>query len=161
MGTFTWWPSMSLIAFTPGDISRCAFWNANARTQSIFASASGSIGVPSKNGPAMSTFCAGHRELERLGGAAHREQEAALLDEVVHPPGHGLLERGHVGEAVALRGGEVVVALLDEPRRVAEPEVQLVLLAGEILVVQVDPVELGEVALSISSSQICVYSMPA
>ncbi len=41
-----------------GSFSRWAFWQAIARDQSSFASASGSIGVPSANAAAMSTSCA-------------------------------------------------------------------------------------------------------
>jgi hypothetical protein len=54
-GTFTWWPSMSLMAFTPPANSSRAPCTANVRAQSIRASASGSMGEPSENGPAMST----------------------------------------------------------------------------------------------------------
>src|SRR5690348_8975278 len=45
-GTFTWWPSMSLIELTYADGSRWASLNANERFQSIFASAFGSAGEP-------------------------------------------------------------------------------------------------------------------
>ena len=72
------------------------------------------------------------------------------------------LSAGNRREAELLRRRQVAVALLDEPRRVAEAEVQLVELAGEVLVVQVQPVVLRQVAArSTSSSQTVVYSMPA
>jgi hypothetical protein len=43
------------------------------------------------------------------------------------------------------RRREVAIARLDEPGRVAEAEEELVLLAGEVLVMQMDPVELRQV----------------
>jgi hypothetical protein len=52
------------------------------------------------------------------------------------------LSAGIVAEPESLRGVEVALALLDEPRRIAEAEVQLVQLPGEVLVEQVDPVVL-------------------
>ena len=89
---------------------------------------------------------AGDRQLERLGRAAHREQEPAALDELANLLGDVLLERRHVREAKPLRRRRVLLQQIDEPRRVAIAEVELVELAREVLVVQMQPVVLREIA---------------
>ena len=61
--------------------------------------------------------------------------------------GDVLLERGHVREAEALRRRRVLLQQVDEPGRVAVGEIELVELAGEVLVVQVQPVVLREIAV--------------
>ncbi|MFN9941825.1 MAG: hypothetical protein ACK56I_20350, partial [bacterium] len=80
---------------------------------------------------------AGQREVERLGGAAHGEEEAAAVDEGANPLRHRLLERRDVRLPEGARGGEVAIALRHEPGGVAVGEVELVELPGEVLVVQV------------------------
>jgi hypothetical protein len=63
------------------------------------------------------------------------------------PFGHRLLERRHVVVAELARREHVTVSLRHKPRRVAIGQVQLVELTGEVFVVQVHPVVLGEIAL--------------
>ena len=96
---------------------------------------------------AMSTFCAGDRQLERLGRAAHREQKSAALDELPDLLGDVLLERRNVGEAEPLRRRRVLLQQVDEPGCVAIGQVELVQLPGEVLVVQMQPVVLRQIAV--------------
>ena len=87
------------------------------------------------------------RELQCLRRAAHREQEAAALHEGAQPLGDILLEPRYAGVAESLGRGGILRHHLTEPGRVTVAQMKFVELAREVLVVQMHPVVLREVAL--------------
>src|SRR5205085_11331681 len=76
---------------------------------------------------------AGHCQLHRLCRSTHCEQESAPLDELSDLFRDVLLECWNIGEAEALRGGEILLHQLDEPGRLTIREIELVQLTGEVL----------------------------
>src|SRR5260221_2715295 len=89
----------------------------------------------------------GDRQLECFGGRRIIKKKATALDECPDFLGHVLLECRHAREAHSIGGGGILCDEVTKPRRVAIAQVELVELPREILVVEVQPVELGEVAL--------------
>ncbi len=87
----------------------------------------------------------GYRQLERLGRTAHREQKAAVLHELPHPLANRLLQVRDCLKAEPAGRRQVSLVLLDEPWSTAIGNVELAELAGEILVMQVQPVVLGKI----------------
>ena len=88
------------------------------------------------------------RPLQTLANvvAALREEEPAAFHELTNLFGDVLLEPGHVRVAKSFGRRRVFLQKVDEPRRVAIGEIELVELAGEVLMVQMQPVVLREVA---------------
>jgi hypothetical protein len=97
----TWWPSTSLSAFRNGRLEARVPEGEGARPLHL------PIGV--RVGRRAVHLRAGHvdvaprdREVERLGGAAHGEQEAAVLDVLPDALRDRLLHRRHRAHAVLL-----------------------------------------------------------
>ena len=82
----------------------------------------------------------GERQVDRLGGGAHREQEAAVPDVVPDVSRHGLLQVGDRRHAQLLRRIRVEPHHLGEPRLAGVNEIELRVLTREILVMQMQPV---------------------
>ncbi len=82
----------------------------------------------------------GERQLDRLGRRAHREQKAPVRDVLADGPRYAFLEVGHVMEPEPACGVRVESHHLGEPRLTGVEEIEFRILAGEVLVVQVQPV---------------------
>ena len=118
-------------------------WRSGRRARGPTASwrdASGSIGVPSAYDAAMSTPVGGQREVERLGGGAHREEESAPLDELARSPRPRPASPPARWEAELPGHGAVALHHVHQPGSAGVVQEELGVLAGEVLVVQMQPV---------------------
>ena len=86
-------------------------------------------------------------DVKGVGGRAHGEEEAARGHVLVDFDDYGLLLRGDLGVAEAARHLLVRDLLFAVPSLIAVRAVELAVLAGEILVVQVQPIVVVERAL--------------
>ncbi len=84
------------------------------------------------------------REVQRLRGSAHREQEPTALDVRAHRSRDGLLQRRHRLESQGARRARLQPHRLDVPRRGALRLVELRELTGEILVMQMQPLVISQ-----------------
>ena len=109
--------------------------------------ASGSMGESSANAAAMSTPSLASAR-SSVSVAVHiAKRNPAAVDEVGDRAGDGALLRRHGREAQRPRHGPVALDHLGEPRRAGVVQHELGVLAGEVFVVQVEPVVLLEPAL--------------
>ncbi len=86
------------------------------------------------------------RQVDRLRRRAHGEEEAAAIDVLPNSHRYRLLETRRVGQPESPRCAAVTGHLLLQPGRACVRQVELGVLAGEILVVQMQPVVAAQFA---------------
>ena len=86
-------------------------------------------------------------DVKGVGGRAHGEEEATRGQVLVDLDDHGLLLLGDLGVAEAVGHLLVLGLLFAVPSLIAVGAIELAVLAGEILVVQVQPIVVVECAL--------------
>ena len=107
----------------------------------------GGVGrVPVKHGPTNVHPLSRKGDVVAVGARTHRKQETATQDKIADRSGHFTLHLTHFLEAHELGGGALAFYLRLVPRRAAVGLVELPVLSCEILVVQVQPIVLGQLA---------------
>ena len=86
----------------------------------------------------------GEGHVVAVGGRAHGKEKASTHHEVAYLVHHGQFQLAHLAESQFLGGGLLGTHVFDVPLRVAVVAPELAVLAGEVLVVQVEPVVFGQ-----------------